>query len=107
MIALLTLIACGVDEENFAERFAEVSCDQGIACEEPGFTDYADAEQCLPDALADWQAVEAMGEEFGCPLDYSLAADCLAIFKGADCAAVADRSWESEGACAELLACAL
>ncbi len=105
MLALLTLIACGVDEANFAERFAAVSCERGITCEEPGYAGYADEGECLPEALADWEALELAGAELGCPLDYERAADCLAAFRDADCAAIADQSWEAEPPCEALLSC--
>jgi len=102
---IFLLVACGVDQDNFAEKFGEISCDQGLECELDGYDQYADADECVPQAAADWLAVAELGDEFDCSLDYEFAADCLKIFKKSDCDAVADRSWESEGECAELFAC--
>jgi hypothetical protein len=87
---LLLLAACGINEDNFADKFGALACDQYEDCEPDNFDDdYDSFDDCLDDAVPLFEEVQDWGEEV-CGIDYDLATECYRDMKAMDCEEIED-----------------
>lgn len=78
---LLFLLACGVTEANFPDRYAAEACSRYEECYQAEFeVMYDDAGECQDDLLGFLDYLEA------CDFDRAAAHDCLAEVRDAHCA---------------------
>ncbi|MFH1464735.1 MAG: hypothetical protein ABIO70_10145 [Pseudomonadota bacterium] len=81
----LLLVGCGVNEDNFAARFARLYCSQAEECYEDEFDEeYDDFGECLDDATAIMEDTQDYFEAL-CEIDYDLATECYSDAKAMDC----------------------
>jgi hypothetical protein len=82
---LLLLTACGVNEDNFADKFGHLLCSLSEECYEEDFDDaYDDFEDCLDDTTRLMEDVQDYAESL-CAIDYDIASECYADMKAMSC----------------------
>jgi hypothetical protein len=103
-LATLLLVGCHVTEEDFAYKYALVSCKKARRCEPEDFEDwYDDLEDCVDDAEALWELWQD-GTELFCDIDYQIASQCYRQMKLASCEDWDDPDWDPE-ACQDYVVC--
>ncbi len=101
-VALL-MVGC-VTEDNFAEKFAELSCKKLRRCDPDDYDDfYDDMADCVDDGEALWDLVQD-GSELFCDIDYQLATRCYRAIKYASCDTYEDDDFSPE-ACEDYVVC--
>jgi hypothetical protein len=99
----LLLIACGVNEDNFADKFAHVLCSQAEECYPDDFDDsYEDFGECLDDMAAYMDDVQRTAEQL-CEIDYEIASECYADLKSMSCDEIDEG--QSPPACGDYVVC--
>lgn len=76
---------CGVNENNFAIRYAQAMCNATWDCEFEDMDLYEDKADCIDRSEDEVEDIVDFMEDMGCSLDYDLAGDCLRDFKNAEC----------------------
>jgi len=108
MLALSTLVllpACGVNEDNYVEKFAKVLCGLYDECYQEEFASYwDDVNQCV-DELVD--AMDEGGDYYAdCTFDNKNAKDCIDSYKKVTCDDIeADTAEIDETACENIWEC--
>jgi hypothetical protein len=102
--ASLLSVGCSVDEDNFAAKFARLSCKRTRQCEPDDFDDwYDDMDDCVDDLEGIYDEVQDWAEML-CDIDYQMASRCYRQMKWASCDELDDENWSPE-ACEEYVVC--
>ncbi len=100
----LLLVGCFVDEENFPDKYAKVSCDKFQDCEPDDFDEYYESmAECRDDVVEVWDELEDFLGIF-CDLDYDYAGKCIRDMRRASCDDYSDADWSSD-ACDDFMDC--
>ena len=88
--ALLMLAACNsvgkVDEDNYAEKSAEVYCRQIEKCSRGFFeSEYSDYADCVDEATNDFEDTMEAADDANCDFDEDEAQACLDTFASSTC----------------------
>lgn len=87
---LLFLLACGVTEDNFPDRYAAETCARFEECFQAEYElAYDDMGECTD------EVVDILSFADSCDFDAAAAADCLDEVRSADCADLFDSSASS------------
>ena len=85
----LLLAGCGIDEDNFEERFAQGICSTAERCHPDEFYEtYEDLEGCLEATVPLVEDVQDV--ESPCAIDYELATECYRETMALSCEEVDD-----------------
>ena len=105
-LAALLLCACGVNTDNFPDKYGHALCKVHYDCEisrfEAAYDDPKDCEEKIGDNV--WRLLGGVtGEQ--CDFDKGAARDCLDDISKAECGALESGTWSSESCTTALSAC--
>ena len=103
--ATLLVTSCGVNEDNFPEKYAKATCDQMFDCEIQGYDTWEDETACREDIQDVWDDMKQMMDALGCSVDYDLAGDCLKDYRRASCEEIDSPTGFTSSACEDMWIC--
>ncbi|MFT7517985.1 MAG: hypothetical protein ACI9MC_000109 [Kiritimatiellia bacterium] len=103
-VIVLLIAGCGLNSDNYPDKYAKTLCDAYIDCEvnrfEEAYDDRKDCENAISDSV--WRLLGGVTNE-ECPFDKGAAQTCLQDLKNATCDSLAAGTWNSP-ACAVAVA---